>query len=108
MLENDYLILAMYALVGGMTGVKLLYLFIIRKYINWNRILEIEYLEKWLGSGFVYFGGFLGGILGIYIAGKIHKIFVSKYLNTAIPCLSAAQGFGRRCVLCVGGKLCTE
>lgn len=93
--ENDYLILAMYALAGGMTGAKLLYLFIVRKYINWNRILEIEYLEKLLGSGFVYFGGFLGGILGIYIAGKIHKISVRKYLNTAIPCLPAAQGFGR-------------
>ncbi len=93
--ENDYLILSMYALAGGMLGAKLLYIFIVRSYINWSKILDIEYLEKILGSGFVYFGGLLGGILGIYIAGKIHKISVSKYLNAAIPCLPAAQGFGR-------------
>lgn len=92
---NDYIILAAYGFGGGMVGAKLLYLLVILEYIKWEMLSSPEYLRQLFQGGFVFYGGLIGGITTIFLAGKIHKIFVWKYLNTMIPCLPVVQGFGR-------------
>lgn len=47
------------------------------------------------GSGFVVFGGILGGVLWIYLYCKWKKKDVLSYIDLMIPSVALAQGFGR-------------
>ena len=46
-------------------------------------------------SGWVVYGGILGGILGAYIYCKVKKLDFFAYFNVIIPSVSLAQAFGR-------------
>lgn len=71
---NDFIILEAYGILGGFIGAKVLYLIVSRNQIDWNRITDITYANQLMLSGFVFYGGLIGGILFIFLAGKIHKI----------------------------------
>ena len=92
---NHLLILIAYGLLGGMAGAKILFLLININSIDWSRILDLEYLKVLMSSGFVFYGGLIGGLGAVFLGGKIHKIRVLPYLEAAIPCLPIAHGFGR-------------
>ncbi|MCR4650679.1 MAG: prolipoprotein diacylglyceryl transferase [Lachnospiraceae bacterium] len=47
------------------------------------------------GSGFVVFGGIIGGILTIFGYSRIKKKDPVAYLDLMVPCVAIAQGFGR-------------
>lgn len=47
------------------------------------------------GSGFVVYGGIIGGLLVIYGYCKIKKMDFFSYLDLMIPSVALAQGFGR-------------
>lgn len=47
------------------------------------------------GSGFVVFGGIMGGALTIWAYCKIKKMDFLAYLDLMIPSVALAQGFGR-------------
>lgn len=46
-------------------------------------------------SGWVVYGGILGGILGAYLYCRIQKMHFFSYFNVIIPTVSLAQAFGR-------------
>ena len=92
---NHLLILIGYGLLGGMAGAKILFLLINFDSIDWSRFFDPEYLKMLMSSGFVFYGGLLGGLGMVFLAGKIHRIHVLPYLEAAIPCLPIAHGFGR-------------
>ncbi len=54
------------------------------------------------GAGFVVFGGIIGGILAIVGYCKIKKLNPWDYLDTMVPCVALAQGFGRLGCLLAG------
>ena len=47
------------------------------------------------GSGFVVYGGIIGGLLVIYGYCKIKKMDFLAYLDLMVPSVAMAQGFGR-------------
>lgn len=47
------------------------------------------------GSGFVVFGGIIGGILTIWIYCRCKKMDFLAYLDLMVPSVALAQGFGR-------------
>lgn len=46
-------------------------------------------------SGWVVYGGVLGGIFGAWIYCRMRKMDFMAYLNLAMPAVALAQGFGR-------------
>lgn len=93
-LEN-FLILEAYTFLGAFIGAKFLYLLLSYQYINWDRILDIEYFNKVMQSGFVFYGGLLGGLLFLYIGGAIHKLPAGDYLRHYICMIPFIHSFGR-------------
>ncbi len=91
---NDFIAAEGYALLGGMIGAKLLF-FLVDDTIDWSRILEKEYLSAVLGSGFVFYGGLIGGLLMLLIPWKVHKINVPLYFKYVVSCIPIAHAFGR-------------
>lgn len=93
--EDDMLILEAYAIAGCFLGAKVLSLIQLAPLIDWSRMLEREYFQMVMQGGYVFYGGLIGGIGAAFLAGKIHKIKTSVYLETVAPCLPLAHAFGR-------------
>ncbi len=82
--------LAIWCLIGGILGAKLLY------YIT--QIKEIIADPKILlniSDGFVVYGGILCGILAGFLFCKKEKINFFQYFDLVMPSIALAQGFGR-------------
>lgn len=92
---DNFILLETYCLSFGMLGAKLLYLFIIRNAIDWSQIFNWSYTKNLLQGGFVFYGGLIGGLAGIFIASFLHKIDVKMYITKLIFCVPLAHGFGR-------------
>ncbi|MBQ7766046.1 MAG: prolipoprotein diacylglyceryl transferase [Lachnospiraceae bacterium] len=81
--------IAIYAILAGFLGGKILFVI-----VEWKRFLE----NPWsvLGSsGFVVYGGIITGVLAGYIYTRIKKISFAKYFDLVMPEIALAQGFGR-------------
>ena len=81
---DNFILLETYCLSFGMLGAKLLYLFIIRNAIDWSQIFNWSYTKNLLQGGFVFYGGLIGGLAGIFIASFLHKIDVKMYITKLI------------------------
>ena len=92
---DNFLLLYAYCFLFGMAGAKLLYLCLNIKYIDWERLLELEYLNQLMQGGFVFYGGLAGGVLGLLLGAKLHKIRIKEYLLTVVPVIPMVHGFGR-------------
>lgn len=77
------------ALGFGFLGAKLLFLIVeAREFIN-------APLQVLSGSGFVVYGGIIGGILAAIIYCRLTKVSFLHYFDLIVPSLAIAQGFGR-------------
>lgn len=89
--KDDMMYASSFALIGGILGAKLLFIvsninIIIENNINFTDIIK---------SGFVFYGGFLGGALGYFIYAKLYKISVIDFYDNAVCSLPLGQFFGR-------------
>ena len=84
-----------YGIVGAFLGSKLLFLIIGFREIDWARIGEIKYLMNVISNGFVFYGGLIGAILFMMLAGKFHDIQVWYYLRRFIFMIPIMHAFGR-------------
>ncbi|HJB45177.1 MAG TPA: prolipoprotein diacylglyceryl transferase [Candidatus Mediterraneibacter surreyensis] len=92
---DDFIQIACFTGLGAMAGAKLLYLIVSWQKIDFTRITDPEYLNALLGGGFVFYGGLAGGLLGLYLCGKILHIPVVEYARSVIPVIPLAHAFGR-------------
>lgn len=92
---NDFIILEAYGILGGFLGAKALYLFVSRNQIDWSKITDLGYANQLMLSGFVFYGGLIGGILFIFLAGKMHKINALEYIRNFIFVIPFIHSFGR-------------
>lgn len=83
--------LALWCLVGGMLGAKILYWITIFPEI----LSDPVSLLKDFSNGFVVYGGILGGILGGYLFCRRKKLNFLQYFDLVMPSVALAQGFGR-------------
>ena len=107
---NDFIILQAYAFLFAFIFAKIFYLFTIIEHIEFDKIFDINYLNSLIQGGFVFYGGLIGGLLGLYLAGKIHKIDYMMYLRHNIFLVPLAHAFGRIGCFCAGccyGKECS-
>jgi len=89
-LDTDFVYgLGLVTLVFGFIGAKLLYCIVeIEPFLN-------EPMRVLSGSGFVLYGGIIGGILTAMIYCKHKKVDFFAYFDLAPPSVALAQGFGR-------------
>lgn len=92
---NDFIILEAYGFLGAFLGAKILYLVVSYQEIEWNRLFDLNYLNALMQSGFVFYGGLIGGLCAILFAGKVHKINYINYIQHCIFLIPFIHGFGR-------------
>lgn len=95
-----------YALVGAATGAKLLWLMTCRKELiaEWRYFFTEHdlFLQKYLYSGFVFYGGLFGCILAVLFYSKLCHLDVGIMMQTLLPALPIIHSFGRIGCFCVG------
>lgn len=93
------------SVLAGFLGAKILYIIVDYKELFSNPKNVIGFPQ--IFSGFVVYGGIIGGALGVFIYSKVKKINFLEYLDYMIPFIAVVQGFGRiGCFLagcCYGG-----
>lgn len=90
-LEKDRIFdLAVWGVVGGILGAKILYWI-----VEWKAIAANPSLLLDVGNGFVVYGGLMGGVFGGWLYCHVKKLDFLKYLDLAVPSIALAQGFGR-------------
>ena len=101
---NDVMALEGYAFLFGLIGAKGLYLFASRSEIEWDRLTDLNYFLYLFRGGFVFYGGLIGAVFGIFLGGKIHKLETAMYVQRLIYLVPLAHGFGR--IGCFLGGCC--
>ncbi|NNJ29402.1 prolipoprotein diacylglyceryl transferase [Lacrimispora defluvii] len=90
-LEPDHLFyLLILGAGGGLICAKLLYYVTIFDEIRSNPRLLLN-----ISTGFVVYGGIIGGIGAGFVYCHIRKISPLRYLDLVVPSIALAQGFGR-------------
>lgn len=97
---NSYNLIICFAatLIGGFLGAKLLYLIVDFHSICEmfaNRGVNMETISSVVQGGFVFYGGFIGGLLGILILSRILKVSPIHFISVIAPGVPLAHAFGR-------------
>lgn len=99
---DKLLTIAIAAVVLGIIGAKLLYVFVtfspreIVEQIRVNGIMSI------LQGGLVFYGGLIGGVIGAFIGARIVKTPLSQFSDPVVPTLPLAHAIGRMGCFCAG------
>lgn len=88
--EDNIWDMAIFAIICGIIGGKVLYIITDIKYI-----IQQPSVLKNIGNGFVIYGAILGGILAVYLYSKKKGWDILNVFDLVIPSLPLAQGFGR-------------
>lgn len=83
--------MALCAAISGILGAKVLYLITVLPKL----ISEPSSITMYLTSGFVVFGGIIGGILSCLVFARSRGWDFIKYFDLFMPSIALAQGFGR-------------
>ncbi len=85
-------LLILYVLFFGFLGAKLLYFA-----VQGKALPALFASSPWelLLSGFVFYGGVLGGAFGVCLASRLHGVPLAPYEPLLVPALPLAHAFGR-------------
>ncbi len=102
--KEDIVFAILYGIIGLGIGAKLLYLITNIPFLvqNWNQIDVFQTILQMFKGGFVFYGGLIGGILGIFIYSKQFKISFKELLNCLVPVMPLIHSIGRIGCLCAG------
>lgn len=103
--KEDALYSALYALIGGLIGAKLLYLLTILPLIikNFSYFIgNFSAVYALFAGGYVFYGGMIGGVFGMWIYCRQYKIAFLPYLDHAAIFLPLVHAFGRIGCFCAG------
>ena len=89
MKEDSVIDIAILAGVFGFLGAKVLYVI-----VSFDEFMQSP-LEVLGSSGFVVYGGIIGGVLASMIYCRIKKLPFLEYFDLVMPEIALAQGFGR-------------
>src|SRR5207244_13480156 len=79
------------AVVGGLLGAKLYFVVVLR---NWDALFA--------RGGFVFWGGLIGGAIGVLLIARHKKVPLMRVLEVGAPALAAAYSIGRTGCWAVG------
>ncbi|HMM05367.1 MAG TPA: prolipoprotein diacylglyceryl transferase [Clostridiales bacterium] len=98
LLRDDAFYSALYALIGGLIGAKLLYLLTVLPIL----VSHFDYfsgsfsaLYALFAGGYVYYGGLLGGVFAMWLYSRQFKTPFLPYLDHAAVFLPLVHAFGR-------------
>lgn len=94
----DVFLAGLFALVFGLVGAKILAVIEYMPLLIDGTVSPLQLLR----SGFVFYGGLIGGIAGIAIYCRIYRIRFSFMCDAIVPVLPLAHAFGRIGCLCAG------
>ena len=95
--KEDIFYASMFALIGAGIGAKLLYIITILPdlIINFNVLDWKTLIPRLLQGGFVFYGGLIGGVIGLYIYSKSFKISFKELCMILIPVVPIFHSIGR-------------
>lgn len=109
---NDYIIVCAYLVGFGFVGAKLFYIIVSIKDIDFSLVFSsIKAFNDFFASGFVFYGGLIGGLIAFIALKKWHNIDSGEYIKIITPSLGIAHCFGRiGCSFagCCHGKITTS
>ena len=82
--------LVMGAIIGGIAGAKLYYAF-----LNWPRLIQFPLETLFSRAGLVWYGGFIGGSLGVIIMARREKLPIPRVADMAALGVPVAYAIGR-------------
>lgn len=102
--KEDLIYASIYGVIGLVVGGKILYIVTILPFLIENfHVLNWEYtIHQIFSGGFVFYGGLLGAILGMYIYCKQFKISFNSVISVIAPVVPLVHAFGRIGCLCAG------
>lgn len=83
----------LWAIVLGVVGAKLL--FILTMIPEMGRLPTWQELLNMIGTGFVFYGGLIGALIGLWIGCRRHRFNMLDITDLLAPSLTLAHGFGR-------------
>lgn len=108
---DDFILICAYLIAFGFLGAKLLYILVSFRATDFSFVFKnLKTFNYYISSGFVFYGGVIGGLFALFIVMKIHKLDVREYCKAIIPSLCIAHSFGRiGCSLagCCHGRITT-
>ena len=102
---SDVVFASFYCGMGVIVGAKLMYFItMIPKLIkNFDVFLENPWFVLiYVFSGFVFYGGLIGGAIGVIIYCKQFSIPLKPFMNVAAPAIPLMHGIGRIGCVCAG------
>ena len=96
--EDQLLTAALWAIILGFLGSKILFWLVELDHI----LADPHYLVETLRSGFVFYGAFIGGLLGLGIYSAQKKLPFFAFTDLFVPSLALGQAFGRIGCFCAG------
>ncbi len=90
-IDSDYATaIVLWGAVGGLAGARLYDVF-----DNWRLYMADPITIIWSGSGFVWFGGFIGGVTAAYFVARHYKVSFGATADMCGPALAIGQALGR-------------
>ena len=83
--------ITIWAALGGLLGANVLYLITMAGEI----MRDPAMLFRELATGFVVYGGIIGGIFSGWLCCRVHGFPFLQYFDLVMPSIALAQGFGR-------------
>lgn len=102
--KEDIFYCILYAVIGLGIGAKLLYIITNIPFLieNYQSLDLFDTFLQMLKGGFVFYGGLIGGILGVLVYSKQFKISFKELLLILLPVVPLIHGIGRIGCLCAG------
>lgn len=108
---DDFIIICAYLIAFGFLGAKLLYIIVSFRTTDFRLVFKsLKTFNYYISSGFVFYGGIIGGLFALFLVKKFYKLDVREYCKAIVPSLCIAHSFGRiGCSLagCCHGKITT-
>ena len=79
------------AIIGGLLGAKIYFVVVLG---NWDAM--------WSRGGFVFWGGLIGGAIGVLVIARMKKVPIWRTLEVGAPAIAAAYAVGRTGCWAVG------
>lgn len=95
--KEDIFYASMFAIIGIGVGAKLLYIITILPELieNFNSLNWKTLIPRILQGGFVFYGGLIGGVVGLYVYSKSFEISFKKLCMILIPVVPIFHSIGR-------------
>lgn len=89
------LTLAIFAIVAGIIGAKLLFFIVTYSPREMVEMIRTKGISALLESGLVFYGGLIGGVLGALLGAGFAKTPLRRFSDPVVPVLPLAHAIGR-------------